>query len=91
MREYSELNRQITGDITISKSNYGGEEITTVTWQGGDVIGITGSVIKDIASNKVEHLYAEKMGANITIGNFKVRIFDYFEEYDIYLAKKVEN
>jgi hypothetical protein len=89
MREYSELNSKITGDIAISKSNYGGEEITTVTWQGGDVIGITGNVVEDIASNKVEHLYATKHGSFVTIGEYTVKIFDYFEEFDIYLAKRV--
>lgn len=89
MRDYAELNSKITGDISIEKSNYGGEEVTTVKWQGGDVVAITGGVIEDIVQNKVEDLYTKKHGSFVTIGDYTVKIFDYYQEFDIYLAKRV--
>lgn len=88
MRDYSELNSKITGDIVIEKSNYDNEKVI-VTWQGGDIIGITGAVIEDIVNNNVENLYADKHGSFVTIGDYTVKIFDYYQEYDIYLAKRV--
>lgn len=87
-RDPSEIYKQITGNIVIKRSEMAGVITNTATWAGGDVVGISGDFINAITNNE-QDLNASKHGSYITICDFTVKIFDYHEPTDLYLAKKV--
>lgn len=89
VRDPSELYKQITGNIVIKRSEMGGVITNTATWEGGDVVGISGDFIDAITNNEYQDLNASKHGSYVTICNFTVKIFDYHEPTGLYLARKV--
>lgn len=82
-----EIYAQITGNIILSKSNDHGVDVVVATWEGGDTICLSKSFVEYAETEDAE--YVTKHGSFIKICDFTVKIFDYYDEYELYIAKRV--
>ena len=83
----SDIYSKINAEISIKHSVIDGENVATATWDGGDTIAISGSFVDEISNQST--FYASKQGSYIQICDFTVRIYDYYQDVDLYLAKRV--
>lgn len=75
----------ITAYIRVS-AIYGDDGIksTHVSWEGGDIAGISGAFMDD-----ADESYVQRDGDFITIGNLHVQLVRYDGRTDTYLVKRV--
>ena len=84
-RTFEDAHAQITGNIIISKSYE--DDVVVATWEGGNIIGLSKSFVEYAENENTS--YVTKHGSYIKICDFTVKIFDYYDECDLYLAERV--